>query len=270
MNDWIVGFQDVPKWVSDNFKSECSCGYPIINTVNYTQRMCLNPQCPEHMIGKVVDLAKMLKVPNVGPATARDYVYGYSLTTPLDMIPRWFKEKPLLTLGEIGLCLQYDGLANSWNNYTIGCASFEEMFQKHPYGLPELMYACKEEICANQRKYFRVKPPITGIPIYVALTGSIDGYSNRNDFLKHINSIFGEFYNIINVDHAMTKASYLIKEPGAADHKKTQAALKYDIPIVSSQQFLQKLITACIKCAEEQGISQEEYLQHLYEKTNPK
>lgn len=228
---------NIPDWLKDNIMLKCPYdGIPLIDNDNLTVSLCPNPYCPGHMSHKMDYVAKRLGVSNFGPAAALDFILHTKPTNHLAIIPYLFPhEPPELYLWEIGeLCL-ISNYRTKWQHIAGKYNSMQTFLDSSdcPADLREY-----RDFLIYSEGYFRVKKAITGRDIRVMLSGSFNGYSNRSDFVAYVNSLYGDYYRIIDIGKRKLECDYLIKEAHTSDHSKTQIAKEYDIPIVTPSEFL--------------------------------
>jgi len=223
----------IPDWLSPHIASTCECGHLIIDNATLTQRYCSNPICPKHMEQRIVKLAKDLNVKNVGAAYARNAIRTYNIYSPAMCIPMWFKEKPQRYLWEIGVLANLTGIDREWQELACDCSTFDEVVAK-PKGqflLPHLSYL------KHFASFFEVKRPLASKCVNVMLTGSIDGFSNRQEFLRLLNEKYGNIVRTVDVGKRKSNVAYLIKEAHTSDHSKTALAQRAGIPIVTPGEY---------------------------------
>ena len=112
---------EIPSWLQEHINTACPyCKEPIVNNFMLTDRYCSNLRCPEHMAQKIVVLAKRFGVKNFGIAAARSVVRQNKFQLHTQIIPYWFKDKPLLHLHEIGEICLIKGHQKKWREYCEG------------------------------------------------------------------------------------------------------------------------------------------------------
>lgn len=237
----------LPVWLYNNINKYCpECGAPLFDdgptdsdgNVQYTQRYCANPYCPGHMAEKIAYMATKLGIPGVKGATALSMIKLRGLKSHLEAIPYWYQDSkpPALYLWEIADIAQVYGLQNKWRELLSGCNSFKEFYDSYPCMTQDLI-DCKP-ILLKAESYFEVKPALSKRIINIMMTGSIDGYSNRKDFVTYLNDKVGKYIQIVEVGKRAHDVDFLVKEPYTVDHSKTGVAINNNIPIVSSAQFV--------------------------------
>lgn len=234
---WRCNNTSIPDWLRDNIMLRCPYdNYPLVDNESLTMSVCPNPLCPGHMSHKMDYVAKRLGASNFGPAAALDFIIHNHPQSHLAIVPYLSpNEKPELYLWEIGeLCLipnyrsKWQHLAGKYNSMSA--------FLDSP-DCPSDLKEYRDFLIYNE-KYFRVKKAITGRDIHVMLSGSFNGYSNRSDFVAFVNSLYGDYYRVIDIGKRKLDCDYLIKEQYTSDHSKTQIAKEYGIPIVTPSEFL--------------------------------
>ena len=233
---------NIPVWLKSNLKHTCTyCGSEIMvekHDGRYTQRYCSNPACPGHLAERLVSTAKYFGIKGVGPATALAIIRRGPKANHLQGFYELVKGKKLtVELWEVGYVSGIYGLADRWKDICKGCSSFEEVYQSNNDWSP--IAGCKEYLCYAE-KFFNVKPAKSTKVLYAMLTGSFNGYANREDFLHELNDKYGHIYQFYSCGKS-SKADMLIKEPGASDHSKSAYAQAHDIPVYSPAQVLEVL-----------------------------
>lgn len=248
--------ENIPDWLNPYINKECpSCGAPLVDdgpeengVIKLTQRWCPNNYCPAHMSHKIVALANYLNIPNIGPATAEAMVRLRGLKSHLEAIPHMTDGvKPEVYLWEVGIMAQLYGIANKWKELLLGYETFEDYFDKEPcvpYGV-----MVNKEYLIYAEKFFTLKKPLSKSVIKIMISGSIQGFSNKNDFVPWLNERLGQYIQVMDIGKRQNDVDYLVKEPFTADHSKTGIAIANGIPIVSSAEFV-TILTNMIKGVE--------------------
>ena len=242
--------QNIPDWLFPYVNKECpSCGGPLVDdgplqydgSFAMTQRYCPNPYCPGHMAQKIVNVAKYFNISGYGPATAEDMVRLYHLKSHLEAIPKLFSEgKPTVYVWEVGILAQIYGISTKWKELLLGFYDFKEYFEQAKYVPPELL--ANKDYLIYAESFFNLKKPLSKKVIRIMISGSIEGFTNKHDFVPWLNEKVGQYIQIMEVGKRKTGVDFLVKEPYSADHAKTGVAIEAGIPIVSSKEFLQVIL----------------------------
>lgn len=253
---------EMPAWLYDNINKRCPhCGAhicddgPVVNGVmQLTQRYCINPRCPGHMAHKMDILAKRFGVKGFGPETALSLCKVNKYQNHLEILKKWFPDsKPKVHLWEVGDLAMIYGFGGSWKELVLGYSSFEEFF-KTATMIPEAI-RCNEEYLLYCEQFFEVKPPLSKNVVNIMMTGSINGFSNRAQFVEAVNLTFGKYVQVIDVGKRVRGVSYLVKEQGTVDHSKSDLANANGIPIVTPIEFLTKIgEMVTYKCEKEEEV----------------
>lgn len=223
-------------------------GAPIIRNDELTSARCMHPECRGHMMYRADDLFKYLGVKGIGPKSCLAMIKTKDARTHFDLVPVIFGEiKPRLHLWEIAMFCYIPGIQTGWENILAGYVSFTAFFEgneSYAYLKPfrkRLEYA---------EKFFNVKPPLAKRKIEVMITGSINGYGNRNLFIDACNSVVGGLVRVKSVG-AKQSADYLIcenktnvlknREVGIEGTGKIEAAINGGVKVVTSVEFLEDL-----------------------------
>lgn len=229
---------NIPEWLRENINTSCPyCGTPLFDNDILTQRFCPNPSCPGHLAQRCDTICKYFNIKNVGPATALSMIKSKSLQNTYEFIREVFKgEKPEVELWEVAKLGGIYGIDTKFRELLIGYSSFEEYFDTDPNVHP-IMAEDRDYLIYGQQ-FFKIKRPLSKRVINVMMTGSIDGFTNRKDFIRKCNDTFGHRLQVIEVGKRATNVQYLIKEKTTVDHSKSALALKHGIPIVTPMEFL--------------------------------
>lgn len=233
---------DVPEWVCDNWLTTCpECGSFIVDNSDTgvtTSRSCANPICPGHMSYKADMLAKRFNIKGFGPKTARSIISRKQMKSHLEFLKEWFPDDTMtVSLAEVADMCMLEGYGmttaekelsqyRSFDQYFAECKAINPILAEHK---EELLYA---------QTLFRIKEPLAASKIYVMATGTFNGYSNRMDFFKDINELYGWFIHVIVTGKRKTGIHYLVCEKDASDSSKLRTARDCGIPIVTPAEFL--------------------------------
>lgn len=180
--------------------------YPIYRNIELTRAKCGNPKCKGHMKHKADDLLKYLGVSGIGPKTCFNIIAENGLENHFEILRFVFKDKPALQLWEIAMFCYVDGISTEWENILAGYASFDEFYEKeNPQGI--IKYS--RNILTKAEAYFYVLPPLSRDCWEVMITGSINGYKNRDEFVNDCNTRYGMTIRTKKVGQKQS-ADYLI------------------------------------------------------------
>lgn len=251
-----INNKEMPRWLYDNINHTCPyCSFSLVDdgpNGQYTQRWCSNPACPGHLSNRMVILAKRLGVKGVGFHTALTFVQQHHLNNHLQILPIWFPSfKPTVDLWEVGDLAMVYGFSGSWKELTLGKSSFQDFFETAS-DIPTILMQNRNYLLYCEG-FFNVKPALSAKVVYIMMTGSIQGYSNRGDFIRALNSYYGSYIQVIDVGKRVRGVSFLIKEDYTVDHSKSDLARRNNIPIVTPRQFVAYIIMEVSKI-EHQGV----------------
>lgn len=234
---------ELPAWVWDNILKVCPhCGCMIVENDTMTARWCSNPECPEHMAYKIVEVCNFYGVKGMGPATAKEWILSRNLHSQFEIIPLLFDTKPTASLADIATLACIEGYGSIQAEKELPqMHSFEEYFS---VGEPNPLLVPYKDLLIGAQKYFNIKKPVSARKLYVMGTGSFHGFNNRDSFFSFINMHFGQYVHVIQTGRRKTGVSFLIKEEDAVDHSKSQLARENNIPIVTPTQFIAILLKA--------------------------
>lgn len=236
---------DIPDWLKPHMPVFCKCGGVMADDgpVDYrgvmklTQRFCLNPHCPYHMAEKIQMLAKYFKVDGIGPETARNMIEGYKFRSHLDALKFWFGEPPEVYLYEVGELSYIYGIKSKWKDILAGYRSFEEYFDTVT-DIPDVVESNKDYLLECQ-SYFRLKKDVISQSVLrIMITGSLHGFSSRQEFLGFVNERYKNYFRVEDNKKTIRNTYCLVKEPESVDYSKTAIAVHNGIQIMSSSEFL--------------------------------
>jgi hypothetical protein len=205
---------------------------------NLTMRRCPSPYCPGHMAQRMVKLAKYLGVKNIGPATALHYIRQFDLKSHVQLVPLLFKEKPELYLWEIGELAMLTGMDKRWREICVDFNSMEE-FASSAQATVEV--APNKVYLMFVESFFKVRPALRGVRLNVMLSGSLDGYRSKPDFVRYINETYGKYVQLVDIGKRKSDCHALIREKHTTDHEKTKLAQSAGIPILSPNELIEKI-----------------------------
>lgn len=237
---------DIPDWLKPHMKLMCDCGAGAIcddgpigydGIMKLTQRWCSNPLCPYHMAEKVNELAKHFNILGVGSKTALEDIRMYKFKSHLDALKFWFAEPPEVYLYEAAELSYIYGVDSKWKEWLGGYTSLDDYFANER-NIPDIVRS-NEGYLRECISYFRIKnEALSNRVIKVMMTGSMHGYSNRQEFLDAINELYKGVLRVEDNKKTVRGTICLIKEEDAVDYSKTGIAVANDIPIVTSKEFL--------------------------------
>ena len=237
----------LPEWVRKIIPMQCEyCGSDIASNHDsgvLTERWCTNPSCPGHMAYKMDYVGKYYDIKGFGPKLALEWIKDNRAKSHLEIIPHWFpNEKPTESLARIVdlCCIKEFGMTQGeavLNKY----GSFEEFFADNESKFFPVLIQAQEFLYENE-KFFNVKKPLKGKVVNIMITGSVEGFVNRDDYVDYLNEKFGDLIHVIQVGRRKSNVAALIQDPGAVSHSKTKVAQEAGIPILTSKEFLNIMI----------------------------
>jgi hypothetical protein len=183
-------------------------------------------------------VAKYLGVKQFGPATALESIRMYDLKSHVQIVPFLFKEKPALQLWEIGELAMLKGLAKKWRDLCLNYSSMES-FIASGSAPPEI--AENLEYLKYVESFFTVKAPLGGVRVNIMMSGSLDGYRTKADFVRDVNSKYGHVVQLVDIGKRKSDCQYLVREKHTTDHEKTRMAQSAGIQIVSPAELIEKI-----------------------------
>ncbi len=238
---------------------ECSCGWAIVQNDTGTIRRCANPYCPRHMAYRADYLFKYFRYMGVGPETAYKYILKHSLKSHFDLLdPKLYrrdyskagqllkgyaKQEREVYLYQIAELASLPGLQSAAADIFNGYTSFEQYFKL----CPRSDFTPYKDMLIDAQKYFKLRPVLSRFVYTVMISGSIEGFSSRENFIDFCNHKFGQFVFIKYSPHPLVSADALIcdNQSGPITRKMEVAlnSINYGVrmPIITSRQFLSLL-----------------------------
>lgn len=253
MGTWVMQAEDtvMPDWLNDSLNKSCPyCGSPMMNFYNdvgrCTNRKCSNEHCAGFVAARADFVRKLIKLDGLGFKTCLKNIKVCGAKTPFELLVFWHY-KPTVNLSTFLRMHCFEGIDNEWEDIvsTLGVYTLDELYASYEGKWKDLLDSHKDEIYANAA-YVN----LTGRPSYlvksgprlvlnIMITGTPIGYSTKDDFVQTLNAICR---GIIVIKHQVTKrqsgVDCLIREPGSTTRGKVEAAMKGNIPILTSEQFI--------------------------------
>ena len=262
MGHWIAQTEDtrLPSWLKSSLPAKCPyCSSPMLNYYNddyrCTNRKCSNEHCVGFVAAKADFARKLLGVKGIGfSACLRDATL-IGATTPFQLFRLW-QYTPTVTMEQFLRIHCFEGVDSEWGviTQTFNIYTLDELYERYDGKWKQLLIDHKEEIYDNAR-YVRFIPRPNMIAkngpektFTIMITGTPIGYATKEDFINTINKACG---GRIVVIHQKTKrqsgVDFLIREPGSTTRGKVDAAIRGNIPIVTSEEFIQYLVNVLTK-----------------------
>lgn len=253
MGTWVVQAEDdvMPDWLNDSLSKTCKhCGSPMMNYYNdvgrCTNRKCSNESCCGFVAARADFVRKLLNLDGLGFKTCLRDVKSCGARNPFELLDYWHC-KPVVSLGMFLRMHCFEGVDNEWDTIatTLGVYTLDELYSSYDGKWKSLLLEHKDEVYGNL-KYVQ----LSGRPenlvksgprlvLNIMITGTPIGFASKDDFIRTLNSICR---GIIVINHQVTKrqsgVDCLIREPGSVTRGKVDAAIKGNIPILTSEQFI--------------------------------
>lgn len=256
MGIWVVQSEDttLPEWLNDSLNKTCPyCGSPMMNYYNdvgrCTNRKCSNEQCCGFVAAKADFVRKLLKMDGLGFKTCLRDIRSSKARNPFELL-RYWGYKPTVPVGTFLRMHCFEGVDNEWDDIatTTGSYTLDEIYESYNGKWKQLLLDRKEEIYSNLEYVNLTSRPETLVKsgprlvLNIMITGTPIGYRSKDDFITTLNAICR---GIIVIRHQVTKrqtgVDCLIREPGSTTRGKVEAAMKGNIPILTSEQFVKFL-----------------------------
>lgn len=253
MSTWISYSEDdnLPSWLKDNISKTCKyCGSEMLHHYNdggrCTNRKCSNPMCPGFLAAKMDYVRKLIGVQGIGFKTCLKDIQTFGVTSQFKLLNMW-GYTPTVTIGKFLRMHCFEGVDSEWDNITIdlGIYTLDELYDKYDGKWKQLLLDNKELIYSNAQYVNFVKKPATvkadgpWLTLVIMITGTPIGYRSKNHFIDILNELCKGI--IVIRQQATAKQSgvdALIREPGSTTKGKYTAAVKGNIPILTSEQFI--------------------------------
>ncbi|MBQ2885866.1 MAG: hypothetical protein IJE43_19245 [Alphaproteobacteria bacterium] len=258
MVGWVKQTEDnnLPKWLTDNIKSHCECGYEMENLYNKQERLskrrCSNPKCPFKVALKIVGLCDILQIEGIGEANALKLVKNHNLNHQYEALPHLMNEKVRVNLYTFLRLAFIEGIDTSWGEVTKLYDNLDDVFEKYNGKYKDVLYANKE-LLYDGLKYVdlqqawkpKYEPVLTGT---VMISGSLRGWDNRNDFITGINYVMDGLVSL-NVAESARKTNVLalIQEADQPNRTKAAVAKANGIPIKTPKEFQEYIMAEVAK-----------------------
>ena len=238
----------IPDWLKENLETKCPyCGseYQVgfsPNGLRVTKHFCPNPKCPATIAMKMSHMWTILKVPNIKFKRSLDLVRTHHLTNHLDAIPLIVESKPVISPAVFMRLNCIPGIDSAWDSICKDKTSIKDILESYEVR-GKLTEEDKEEIL-RCTELFDIRFPEKQkheceITIAIMITGGVNGFSNREDFPRAINSYYeGRVNCIYYKSKRCTNVSALIKEEGSPTTGKVRTAVEHGIPILTPGQLL--------------------------------
>lgn len=257
MSFWINHEEDpyIPNWLKGNLQAKCSlCGSPMMNYYNddmrCTNRKCSNDGCYGFVAAKADFARKIIKLEGIGYARCLADAQMANAHSPFELFAAWGM-KPVVTLDQFLRMHCFEGVDSEWERATklLNAYTLDEFYERYDGKWKQLLIDNKE-LVYNNAKYVtfveRPKDLVQSGPKHtfnIMITGTPVGYETKDHFINVVNEACK---GLIVVTHQKTKrqtgVDCLIREPGSTTRGKVEAAIKGNIPILTSEQFLNALI----------------------------
>ncbi len=205
-----------------------------------TSLKCEDDNCVAMIGARIVFIADILKIEQLGKATALSYAKQYKYKYPIEVLGT-LGIKPTVGIGTYlrlnciqGIDQQWETMAEKKNCYTL-----DDMLKAYP-DCAEL-HDNIDMLQANLKYVVLKQPEFKHGPLAVLtvmITGTPIGYATKEAFIDEANSACGGFIKIIHQKTVRKSGvDYLIREPGSTTRTKVEAAKSAGIPIVTSNEF---------------------------------
>lgn len=256
---WIRSEMDtnIPEWLRNNIRTECSCGAPIENYYNddghCTSRRCSSSICPNKLAARSAAMLTLLGVEGIKDGKSRQIIVANGLKSHFEVIPYVFTNgKPKISLAMYMKVCFIPGYSDTWSKVCQDYSSPEE-FVKNYDGQYSNVVAEYKDIILDNAKYFQFKEKtvyeydavITGT---VMLTGSIDGFANRNTLIIGLNKLC-KGYVRLSISESVRKTGImaLIRQDGPSVTPKLTIARETGVPVMTPEEFRQFIVDTLIE-----------------------
>jgi len=206
----------VPQSLAKHLLWDCKdfCNFPILYNNNLTSRKCSNPYCSGHLGARASKMFKMLNIGGIGTITASKLIQRYNLYTHFQLLDRsiygdfpidsaettlisFIKNKPSLALHDLVKYTYIPGLQDGTFNIMNQYSDIDDFIANgKPYNLNNVTWALlltKRDEIKYAQTLFNVSMPLSSQIFEIMVTGSVAGYSNREDFVPYLNITYGSY-----------------------------------------------------------------------------
>ena len=236
----------IDPWVYSQLYTHCPyCGAEILTSENLARRTCSNPDCIRKNAYKAEQLLKALKASGIGVETCYTILKEHNMKNHFEILDiNKYKFKPT----RVKETYIYDfakrkyrmSLHNVVTNAFIPGIGKEKAFElvSGKKDVNEIVGITNEtkEFLKYAASLFNLQELNTSVPFYIMLTNSINGYTNRNDFIEYLNDNYGDMFYFVECGKVL-RADVLITDNLTGTSKEVFAR-KNSIAINSSKNFL--------------------------------
>ena len=237
------------EWLRPYVKEKCIyCGSDMVEHVNeygkITNRYCSNiATCPGHNAAKGKLMMDYLKIENVGFARCIEIINTYGLTSHLDLLAYFPRQKA--EISTILKCLCLEGIDSKWDKECSKCNVYRiEDLKKLPIELYGALTMHYEEV-EKAFLYIDVDESKAALNLSdnyqtIMITGPVMGFNTKEDYIDYLNKRFGKYINTIHqTSKRKSGINALIKEERSSTTQKVATAKEAGIPIYTSQDFIE-------------------------------
>jgi NAD-dependent DNA ligase len=258
------------------------CGAEVEFTDTLKQIYCTNSRCPSKVAARLESMAKSMKVDGWGESTCLKVCQAFGLVSPYSIfavgeqglrcpdVADFDKKmaaisdmsKRKVRLWEVVKLAGIPSIETTAFKIFDGFSSITEAFECiEKYQVPFIadrlgiknadssvmavnvyntLIEYKEELLFGETQFDVIIP--TGETIVIAITGSVDGFRNKSDFVDFLNERYDGVFNIVQVNSVTSKVNILISDGDRASNKyKSACRLKdkgHDIIITDSSEII--------------------------------
>lgn len=237
----------IDPWVYEQLHSHCPyCGSEILTTENLTKRICSNDNCIRKNAYKASQLLKALKATGVGVETCYNILKENQMQNHFEILDiSKYSKKP--TRVKESYIYDFATRKHRLSLHNIMTYAFiPGIGKERAYELTAGLKKVEDIIGINQeaRKLleyavtlFNLQELNTAVPFYVMLTNSIEGYTDRREYINYLNDSYGDMFYFVECGK-VSKAGVLVADFLTGTGKETYAK-SHNIAIHSSKNFLQ-------------------------------
>jgi len=209
-----------------------------------TSLKCADDNCVAMIGARIVFIAELLNIEQLGKATALSYARNNKYKYPIEVLGT-LGIKPKVSLGTYLRLNCIPGIDQKWETMAEekNCYTLEEMLNAYPDCAElkdniSMLYENLKFVELKQREF--AKEPAAVLTIMI--TGTPIGYPTKEAFVDACNKACCGYIRIIHQKTVRQSGVHcLIREPGSTTRTKVEAAKKAGIPILTSEQFVQCL-----------------------------
>lgn len=274
--DTALSYGIIDELVYESVPKTCKyCNSELLVSDNLKHFRCSNDKCPGHFAAILENFFAEYGIKGFGRAKCEDIIINNSLTevyqvllltpeqmcswnTPDVKYEDWLKIRNI-TLGvyplwkvikSLGLYridnlakdifMGYDSIVKFYEDLIDqGESLIAQKIGKREGKLSSIIYEellNNLESVVNAVRFFNIQPAIQKV-LKIAITGGVNGWASKDEYVSYVNSLTGGRLYIDRAD-SVTKATQVVIAETPSGSSKYRKAMQYGIPIMTSTEFI--------------------------------